>query len=276
MLIDGKLVKKQILESVKKDLIEIKKQLGLTIIQVGNDSASNVYIKNKEKLAVSLGINFKHLKLEETITEEKLLDIIRLENEDELVDGLLVQMPIPEHLDSSKVQNAIIPTKDIDGLTDLNAGMLVHNKECIVPCTAAGVIDMLKYYDINLEGKNVCIVGRSNLVGKPLVNLFMNNNATVTLCHSKTKDIKNITSKADILVAAVGIKHFIKEDMVKEGAVVIDVGINVEDKLYGDVDFDNVEKKASYITPVPGGVGQVTTAYVVKNLVKCYKLSKHI
>ncbi len=273
-LLDGKIVKKEILDQVKKLVNDINRPLGLTVIQVGDDEASKVYVRQKEKMANELGFNFNHIKFDADIKQEKLLKVIDKLNKDDTVDGVLVQMPIPEHLDSKIVQNRISPLKDVDGLTDVNAGCLVHNKDSLVPCTPQGIIDLLKYYNISLEGRNVTIVGRSDLVGKPLANLMINNNATVCLCHSKTIDLKKYTANADILVVAVGKANFIKEDDVKEGAVIVDVGINRQDdgKLCGDVYFDGVKDKVSFITPVPGGVGQMTVAELAKNTYKAYVL----
>ena len=274
-LLDGKVVKAKLLEDLKEKVDKLDTKLGLTVIQVGDDPASSVYVKQKNKMAESLGFNFNHIKLDENIKEDELLNIIDEMNNDNSVDGILVQMPIPNHLNAKKIQNAILPSKDVDGLTDINMGRLSHNVDSLVPCTPMGIIDLLKYYNIDISGKNVVIVGRSDLVGKPLASLMINHDATVTLCHSKTKDLKSITSNADILVVAVGKKDLITEDMVKPGAVVIDVGMNrVDNKLYGDVDFENVSKKASYITPVPGGVGQMTVAELGCNVYKAYKLRR--
>ena len=207
----------------------------------------------------------------------ELLSIINELNNNDLVDGILVQMPIPKSLDTKRIQNAIMPDKDVDGLTDINMGRLVHNRESLVPCTPIGIIDLLDYYNIPIEGKNVVIIGRSDLVGKPMATLMTNRNATVTLCHSKTSNLEFYTKSADILVAAIGIPKYIKENMVKEGAVIIDVGINrMEDNsLCGDVDFDNVKDKVSYITPVPGGVGQMTVAELAVNTYKAHILRKN-
>ena len=277
-LLDGKTVKKEVLEEIRSLTKELDRPLGLVVIQVGDDEASKVYVRQKEKMAEDLEFNFKHIKLPEEVRQDELLNIIDGLNEDDTIDGILVQMPIPKHLDSKIVQNRILPHKDVDGLTDINAGLLVHNKDSLVPCTPQGIIDLLEYYKIPIEGKNVTIVGRSDLVGKPLANLMTNNNATVTLCHSKTNNLDFFTKNADILVAAVGQPKLIKGDQVKDGAVIIDVGINRQDdgKLCGDVDFDSVKDKVSYITPVPGGVGQMTVAELAKNTYKAYLLRKNI
>lgn len=273
-LLDGKKAKLMILEDLKEQLLTIDKKLGLTVIQVGNDPASNTYIGQKQKMADLLGYNYKHIKLEENVSEEELLKIIEEENNDENVNGILVQMPIPKHLNQKKVQNAVSPLKDVDGLTDINMGKLIHNEDALIACTPMGIIDLLKYYDIPIQSQNVVIVGRSDLVGKPLYSLMLNNNATVTICHTKTKNIRYFTSNADILVVAVGNPNMIKKEDVKQGAIIVDVGINrVDGKLCGDVDFEDVKDKVSYITPVPGGVGQMTVAELGKNTYKAYMLS---
>jgi len=273
-LLDGKVVKTMALEGLKKLVNEIERPLGLTVIQVGDNASSNIYIKQKRKMAEFLGFNFNHIKLEDDVTLEEILKIIDELNNDEEVDGILVQMPVPEHLDSKVIQNAINPLKDVDGLTDINMGKLVHKKECLVPCTALGIMELLNYYNIPVISKNVVVVGRSDLVGRPVAELLINASATVTLCHSKTKDLASVTRGADILIVAVGKSRLITKDMVKDGAVVIDVGINkLEDRsLCGDVDFENVKDKCSYITPVPGGVGQMTVLELGFNTYKAYLL----
>ena len=274
-LLDGKIVKKQILEELKKEVEKLERKPGLVVIQVGEDPASKVYVGQKEKMAAAIGINFEHLKLKENVTQEKIEREIKKRNKDDNVDGILVQMPLPKHLDAKKIQNLIDSSKDVDGLSDTNAGKLIHHVDCLEPCTPKGIMEILDYYKIPVEGKNVVIVGRSDLVGKPLAAMMLNKNATVTVAHSKTNDLKSITKNADILVAAVGKKGIITEDMVKENAVIIDVGINrVDDKLYGDVDFEGVKDKVSYITPVPGGVGQMTVASLGQNVIKAYQLRK--
>ena len=277
IILDGKEVKLKVLEELKEKLTKLDRNLGLVVIQVGNDPASNVYVRQKNKMAENLGYNFNHIKLDSNITEKELLSIINELNNNDLVDGILVQMPIPKSLDTKRIQNAIMPDKDVDGLTDINMGRLVHNRESLIPCTPIGIIDLLDYYNIPIEGKNVVIIGRSDLVGKPMATLMTNRNATVTLCHSKTSNLEFYTKSADILVAAIGIPKYIKENMVKEGAVIIDVGINrMEDNsLCGDVDFDNVKDKVSYITPVPGGVGQMTVAELAVNTYKAHILRKN-
>lgn len=273
-ILDGKEVKRIKLEELKNEVLKLDRPLGLTVIQVGDDSASNIYVKQKSKMANNLEFNFNHIKLEENVTEEEVLKIINSLNRDNCVDGILVQMPLPEHLNSRIIQNTISPLKDVDGLTDINMGMLVHKKNCLVPCTPLGVMELLKYYNIDVAGKNVVIVGRSDLVGRPMAEVMINSDATVTLCHSKTNNLKDITKNADILVVAVGKAKLITSDMVKDGVVVVDVGINrLEDgSLCGDVDFDGVSSKCSYITPVPGGVGQMTVLELGYNTYKAYLL----
>lgn len=273
-ILDGKEVKRIKLEELKNEVLKLDRPLGLTVIQVGDDSASNIYVKQKSKMANNLEFNFNHIKLEENVTEEEVLKIINSLNRDNCVDGILVQMPLPEHLNSRVIQNAISPLKDVDGLTDINMGMLVHKKNCLIPCTPLGVMELLKYYNIDVAGKNVAIVGRSDLVGRPMAEVMINSDATVTLCHSKTNNLKDITKNADILVVAVGKAKLITSDMIKDGVVVVDVGINrLEDgSLCGDVDFDGVSSKCSYITPVPGGVGQMTVLELGYNTYKAYLL----
>lgn len=272
-LLDGRKVKEVGLENLKSKLAKLDKTLTLAVIQIGNDSASNIYVSNKNKTATKLGCNFIHIKFDETVEEKEVLEKIDELNYDEDIDGILVQMPIPKHLNETLIQNRVKSYKDVDGLTDINAGLLVHNKDSLISCTPHGILTLLNYYDIKISKKHVVIVGRSNLVGKPLINLMLNNDATVTVCHSKTENLSDITKTADILIVAVGRPNFIKEDMVKDGAVVVDVGINrVDDKIVGDVDFDSVSKKVSAITPVPGGVGQMTILELFNNLYKAYHL----
>lgn len=277
-ILDGKRVKLEILENLKKKLKELDRNLGLVVIQIGDDPSSGVYVNQKNKMAQMLGYNFYHIKLDNDVTEDKVLSIIDSFNNNDEIDGILVQMPIPKSLDAVKIQNAISPIKDVDGLTDINMGMLVHDKKCLIACTPMGIMTLLNNYNIDIEGKNVVIVGRSSLVGKPLAAIMTNNNATVTLCHSKTNNLKYYTTNADILVVAIGKPNFIKKEDIKDGAVVIDVGINrlENQKLCGDVDFEDVKDKASYITPVPGGVGQMTIAELGMNTYKAYKLRKKL
>lgn len=277
-LLDGNKVKKKILTDLKKELRAIDKKLGLAVIQIGNDPASNVYLKQKEKMAKELNYNFKDYHLSDTVDEYVVLEMIKFLNTDDSVDGILIQMPISNHLNIKTIQNQIDSKKDVDGLTNKNIGKLAQNIDALVQCTPMGIIDLLKYYNIELSGKNVTIVGRSDLVGKPLASLMINKDATVTLCHSKTKNLRDFTRSADILVVAVGKPNLIKKEDIKEGAIIVDVGINrLEDNsLCGDVDFNDVKDKVSYITPVPDGVGQMTVAELGKNVYKAYKLKNNI
>ena len=274
-ILDGKRVKLEILKKLKSDVQKLNRRLGLAIIQVGDDPASNVYINQKRKMADLLGYDFYHLSYPENISEEALLYVINNLNRSENIDGILVQMPLPKNINAKRIQNVINPYKDVDGLTDINMGKLVHNVDSLVPCTPLGIMDLLDSYKIDVSGKNVTIVGRSDLVGKPLQSLMTNKDATVTLCHSKTINLKLYTSLADILIVAVGKPKLITEDFVKDQAVVIDVGINrTNNGLVGDIDFDSVKNKVSYITPVPGGVGPMTVAELGKNTYKAYLLNK--
>ena len=271
MLIDGKLVKKEKLLELKAKLLELQHLPCLCVIQVGEDEASKVYVKQKEKLCEELGYRFIHKKLPADIEEVMLIQEIDLLNLDDEVDGIIVQMPLPQHIDAIKVLNTIDSTKDVDGLTYLSSGRLLQGAEGFIPCTPKGVMDLLQYYDIPVEGKNCLVIGRSILVGKPMAHLLLDNNGTVVIAHSKTPNLKELALQADIIVSCVGKKWLVTEDMVKEGAVIIDVGINREEgKLYGDVDFDRVSQKASYITPVPGGVGQMTVYELCENTYKAY------
>lgn len=274
-LLNGKIVKESIINDLLEKVDKLDRQLGLTVIQVGEDPASDVYIKQKEKMANSLGYSFNHLKYDVNVPEDFLVAKIEELNKDPLIDGILVQMPLPTNLNAKRIQNTISPNKDVDGLTDINMGKLAHNVDALVACTPLGIMEMLKYYDISVQNKNVVIIGRSDLVGKPLFNLMINNNATVTLCHSKTKNLKFYTKNADVLIVAIGKPNFINKDYIKEEAVIIDVGINrINSKLCGDVDFESVKDICSYITPVPGGVGQMTIAELARNVYNAYLLNK--
>lgn len=271
MLIDGKLVKKEKLLELKAKLLELQHLPCLCVIQVGEDEASKVYVRQKEKLCEELGYRFIHKKLPADIEEIMLIQEIDLLNLDDDVDGIIVQMPLPPHIDAIKVLNTIDSTKDVDGLTYLSSGRLLQGAEGFIPCTPKGVMDLLDHYNITVEGKNCLVIGRSILVGKPMAHLLLDNNGTVVVAHSKTPNLKELALQADIIVSCVGKKWLVTEDMVKDGAVIIDVGINREDgKLYGDVDFDRVSQKASYITPVPGGVGQMTVYELCENTYKAY------
>ena len=271
-IINGKEISKRIKEELKQEIEVFSRKPSLVVIQVGNDIASDVYIEGKKKASLEVGIDFKHLKYEEDVTEEVLIEKIQELNSDDMVDGILLQLPLPKHLNEVKIINYIDPSKDVDGLTITNIGKLTNKIDGLVSCTPLGIMELLSAYNVELEGKHVVIVGRSNLVGKPLISLFLNNNATVTVCHSKTKDLSEYTKQADILVVAVGKQNLINRDMIKKGCVIVDVGINrVEGKLYGDVYYLDVFDKVSLITPVPGGVGPMTVTMLLKNVVKCYK-----
>lgn len=275
IILDGKSIKNQILDNIRLEVIKLKDKPKLVVIQVGDDPASGVYVNQKKKMAEYVGYNFEHIKLPESVLEDEVIEIIDKLNEENGVDGILVQMPLPNHLNSKIIQNRIIPSKDVDGLTDINTGKLVHNCASLISCTPKGIVDLLDAYKIEIRGKHAVIVGRSDLVGKPLVNLLLNRDATVSICHSKTKDLSTITKLADILIVAIGKKEFIDESMIKDKSIVIDVGINrVDNKLYGDVKFDTVSKKASYVTPVPGGVGPMTIAELAKNVLCAYKINR--
>lgn len=271
MILDGRKIKSEIMDELRLtvDKLEIKPKL--VVIQVGDNEASNIYINQKKKMCEYIGYQFELKKYDEDIKEEELLKIIEKLNKDKMVNGILVQMPIPKHINADKIQNAIEYVKDVDGLTDINTGILFHNKEGLYSCTPLGITELLDRYNINVRSKHVVIVGKSNLVGKPLIGLMLNKGATVTSCNSLTKDLSKYTKMADILVVAVGKPKLITSDMVKDGAIVIDVGINrYGDSIVGDVDYELVKDKASYITPVPGGVGQMTVAMLAKNILLAY------
>jgi methylenetetrahydrofolate dehydrogenase (NADP+)/methenyltetrahydrofolate cyclohydrolase len=273
--IDGRDLKERKLNDLKFKLDNLGSQLGLAVLQVGEDEASKVYIRQKENAANSLGYTYIHKHFPVDVTQEEVINEIELLNNNDCIDGIIVQMPLPKHLNESDIQNTIDPLKDVDGLTYVNAGKLVQNVPGLVPCTPKGIIDILDNYEIGIEGANVVVIGRSILVGKPIATLLTNRNATVVLTHSKTKDLDSITRNADIIIAAVGKANFVTEDMVKDGAVVIDVGINrLDGKLCGDVDYNYVKDKCSYITPVPGGVGPMTVYELMNNVYEAHVLRK--
>lgn len=278
-LIDGKETAKKIRIGLKEEVDELKKNginPKLAVIMVGDDKASAVYVRNKSKACEEIGIEFEEFLMGTTTTQEELISLIDKLNNREDIHGILLQSPIPKGLDIREAFNTIDYRKDVDGFNPINVGKLSIGEDCFISCTPYGVIKLLEEYNISTEGKRAVIIGRSNIVGKPLIQCLLNKNATVTVCHSKTMDLEKITKEADILIAALGKQKFVTEDMVKEGAVVIDVGINrnEEGKLVGDVDFETVSKKASYITPVPGGVGPMTIAMLMGNVVKSAKLKK--
>ena len=277
ILLDGKKIKDEILDELRDEVNNMQEKPALAVIQVGDNEASNVYIKQKEKMAQYVGYQFHHIKLEDTITEEELLDEIDKLNKDINIHGILVQMPLPSHIDMYRIQNAVLPEKDVDGLSDINTGKLFHGKDALYSCTPYGIMELLKRYNISVVGKHAVVVGRSNLVGKPMAIMLVNEGATITVCHSKTEDLAKYTMDADILVVAVGKPKLITADMVKDDVVVIDVGINrLESGLCGDVDYEKVSFKSSYITPVPGGVGPMTVAMLGKNILKAYKIQKEM
>lgn len=275
-IIDGVYASKTLKDNIKKEISKNKIKPSLAVIQIGDDSASNIYIRNKEKACSYVGIDFKHIKFDKTISQDIVINEINKLNLDDKINGILVQLPLPKSFDEGKIVNTISPLKDVDGLTYQNVGNLVLGNDGLVPCTPLGVIELLKMYNVKLEGKNVCIVGRSNLVGRPLIQLLLRRNATVSICHSKSQDIKTYTKLADVLIVAAGHPNLITKDMVKKKAVVIDVGINKENNvLCGDVDFEKVKKKTSLITPVPGGVGPMTVACLLKNTLKAYNIQNN-
>ncbi len=269
-IIDGKKISLEIKEELKNTISNMTTKPCLVVISVGDNPASKVYVGQKEKCANYIGINYKHMHYD-TINDDDLIKVIEKLNKDKKINGIIVQLPLPKGMDETRIVNVISPLKDVDGLTYLNAGLLLNNKECLASCTPSGIMELLKYEKINLEGMNAVVIGRSILVGKPMMNLLINANATVTLCHSKTKNIEKITKKADLLIVAIGKKHFIKKEMVKRGSIIIDVGINrVDGKLYGDVDYLDVYPKVAKITPVPGGVGPMTVIMLMKNVLLAY------
>ena len=273
VIIDGREVAKKIKEELKEKVNELKEKgiyPKLAVIMIGKDKASEIYVRNKSRDCDYVGIEYEEFFLEENITMETLLNLIDELNKRDDIHGILLQSPIPEHLDIRKAFNKIDYRKDVDGFNPINVGKLLIGEDTFIPCTPLGVIKLLEEYNIQIEGKNAVVIGRSNIVGKPLSQYLLNKDATVTVCHSKTKNLKEITSKADILISAVGKPQVVTRDMVKENAVIIDVGINrtPDGKIVGDVDYDNLLDKVSYITPVPGGVGQMTRAMLINNIIK--------
>lgn len=278
-IIDGKQISLDIKNELKEKITKYKEQgieITLAVVKVGNDPASAVYVRNKEKACEYVGINSKTLALPEETTEEELLNVVKKLNEDKNVNGILVQLPLPKHIDESKVLLTIDSTKDVDGFHPVNVGKMVIGEDTFLPCTPAGIIEMIKRTDIDIEGKECVVIGRSNIVGKPMAMLMLKENATVTIAHSRTKDLKEVTKRADIIVAAIGKAKFVTADYVKEGAVVIDVGMDRDEngKLCGDVDFESVSKVASAITPVPGGVGPMTVTMLLVNCLRSVELNK--
>ncbi len=272
-ILDGKKVSLELKEKLKQEIINIKDKLTLVDISVGFDEATKVYVKQKEKMALSLGYNFLNLHFDQILETELMQEIKKL-NQDPTITGIIIQLPLPDYLNKDKIINTIDPQKDVDGLTNANMINLLNKETSLVPCTPKGIMTLLNYYKIDLIGKRVVIVGRSHLVGLPLFHLLLNQNATVTLCHSKTKDLKEYTKDADLLIVTVGKKDLITIDMVKEGSIIVDVGINrFDEKLYGDVNKDCL-KKARLMTPVPGGVGPMTVISLMENVKDAYYLQK--
>lgn len=281
IIIDGKLVAQEVKTKVSKKVKELQKNgitPGLAVIIIGNNQASRIYVNNKKKACAEISIYSKEYTLPNTTSQKELIELISKLNNNDSINGILVQLPLPNHINEKAVIEAIDPLKDVDAFHEINVGKIMIGEYDLLPCTPAGIIELLNSQNIEIEGKHCVVVGRSNIVGKPMAMLLLHRNGTVTICHSKTKNLKEICKNADILIAAVGKAKFITSDMVKKGAVVIDVGMNKDEnsKLCGDVDFDNVKKIASYITPVPGGVGPMTIAMLMKNTVTAASLQNRI
>lgn len=278
VLLDGKILSAKIKEEVKVEVTQIVKEKnitpGLAVILVGNDAASATYVASKAKACKDAGIYSVVHEMPESITQEELLETINMMNNNPKLDGILVQLPLPKHIDTTTVLEAINPLKDVDGFHPYNVGRMVSNLDSFLPATPFGVMRMFEEHNIELSGKDVVVIGSSDIVGKPMASLLINKKATVTVCNSRTKDLKAHTSKADIVIIAVGVPYLLKEDMVKDGTVVIDVGINRLDtgKLVGDADFEGLKNKCSHLTPVPGGVGPMTIAMLLKNTIKAANL----
>lgn len=273
VIIDGKALAQKIRTNLKLDCENLKKKginPKLAVIMVGDNPASKVYVKNKSKACEDVGIDYEEFLLGDDTTQKELIDLIEKLNNRDDVTGILLQSPIPSHLDINEAFRTISYKKDVDGFHPVNVGKLTLGQDTFVSCTPYGVMKMFEEYNIDLEGKNLVIIGRSNIVGKPLIQCCLNKNATVTVCHSRTKNLAEYTKNADIVIVAIGRSKFLTADMVKDGVVIIDVGINRDEnnKLCGDVDFENVKEKASYITPVPGGVGPMTIAMLMNNVIK--------
>lgn len=281
-IIDGKKVSAQVKEEVRKQTLELKEAHGITpglaVVIVGDDPASRVYVNNKKKACDVVGFKSEEYALPARTTQEELLELVNTLNNKSDINGILVQLPLPEHLDDKAVIEAINPQKDVDAFHAVNVGKIMLGEYDFLPCTPAGVMEMLHSYDISVSGKNCVVIGRSNIVGKPMAMLLLHENGTVTICHSRTQNLAEVCRGADILVAAVGKPKFVTSDMVKEGAVVIDVGMDRDEngKLCGDVDFENVKEKCSYITPVPGGVGPMTISTLMKNTLKACKIQNDL
>ena len=280
-LLDGKKLSLKIKENLKKEVAKLKEEgviPGLAVILVGNDPASQTYVKMKKNACNEIGIYSVVHEFPETITQKELISTIDMINENPNIHGLLIQLPLPKHIDTTKILERVSPKKDVDGFHPYNMGRLVEGLDTFAPCTPLGVMELFKEYNIDVKGKDVCIVGASNIVGKPMWALLLNEFATVDICHIETKDLKSHTLRADIVIVGVGKPNLITQDMIKEGAIVVDIGINrlKDGKLVGDVDFENVSKKASFITPVPGGVGPMTIAMLLSNTIKAAKNLKEL
>ena len=281
-IIDGKKIASEIKTELKKKISDVKNTLNivpkLAVILIGDDKASEIYVSKKEQMADELGMKSLVCKFDKNVCQEEIEAKIEQLNDDNEVNAILLQLPIPKHLDKNRLIELISPLKDVDGFTPLNAGFLSLGEPFVAPCTAVGIIELLNTYNVKMVGKHAVVVGRSNIVGKPLSQLLLNENATVTVAHSKTENLAEITKTADILISAVGIKNLITEDMVKKGAVVVDVGITRDEnnKITGDVDFENVSKKASLITPVPGGVGPMTIAMLASNTFNLFCIQNEV
>lgn len=275
ILIEGNKLKEKIIRDLKEKTKKLPRPIKIAIIQVGNNESSTIYINQKKKLEQEINILINHIKLQGETKEQEIIKKINALNKDKEIDGIMVQLPLPKHLNQKIIVNAIDENKDIDGLTDPNIIKLYNNNYTLAPCTPIGILKLLELYKIDIKEKNIVILGRSDIVGKPLSLLLTNSNATVTLCHSKTKDVKKITNKADILISAIGKPKLITKDYIKKDAIIIDVGINKDEngKLCGDVDFEDVKDKVSYITPVPKGVGPATIAMLLENSYKAYLLN---
>jgi len=271
-ILDGKKEAEKIKDEIRKKILNLEKKPGLAVILVGENPASKIYVNNKEKDCKEIGFYSEIHRLPEETQASTILSLIDKLNNDEKIHGIIVQLPLPKHLNSIKITNSILPEKDVDGFTFVNMGKLLTGDYSMVACTPKGCLHLIKQTGISIEGKNAVIVGRSNIVGKPMAILLMHSNATVTICHSKTKNLSEITKAADILVAAIGKAKMITKNMVKEGSIVIDVGMNKDEnnKLCGDVDFENVKEKVAFITPVPGGVGPMTRAMLMQNTYEAF------
>ena len=275
MIMESKELNTQIEEEIKQFSKTCIIRPSVAVITIGSDPINKKFIKSKEDACNRVGIYFRYHNFEDNTPELTIINKIKELNNDDYVNGIMISLPIPEKYNEKRLLNTIINSKDIDGLTDINIGRLISGRKTIMPCAVQGIMELFKHYNVDLEGKEVVIVGNSKLIGRPITNILLNEGATVTVCNSKTKDLKKHTLEADIIISTAGVKHIIKQDMVKEGAVVIDAGYSLENgKLYGDVDFDKVKEKASLITPATGGVGAMTVSIFLKNTIFCYNNKK--